>query len=173
MSGADRELGAMSAIAAAMDGLDESEVERVLRWAADRFGPSQLLARGADQRREGGEEGGDHEEPAGYEDIYALFDGTAAHTDADRVVLAGYWFQVLQGSASFTGAQVNDSLRQMGVPAANITKVFNRLIARKPSLVLQVSKSGRAAQARKQYRLTTAGIAAARQLLAGGSEDEG
>jgi hypothetical protein len=172
MSSGDRELAAMTAIASAMDGLEEPAVARVLRWAADRFGQPELFAPGG---AGGAGAGGGHNadlEPRSYADIYALFDGVSAKSDADRALLAGYWFQVVQNGPSFTGAQVNDALRQMGIGASNITKVFDRLIGRKPALVQQVSKSGRAAQARKQYRMTTAGIAEARKLLSGVTDED-
>lgn len=154
---AQRELTAMAAIASALEELEEPKaVARVLRWAADHFNQG-LLSAGPDT-------GGGQDESFG--DIHALFEAAAPRTDAERAMLAGYWFQVAEGGASFTGGQVNDSLRQMGVGATNIAAVFSKLIARKPALVQQVSKSGRSQQARKQYRLTTAGVSAARELLA-------
>lgn len=153
----------MAAVASALEALDESAAARVLRWATDHFGHSEALA---------GDAGvGAEPTSAPSADIHALFEESAPKTDAQRALLAAYWFQVHEGDASFTGAKVNDSLRQMGVGATNIAAVLSRLIARKPALVQQVSKSGRTQQARKQYRLTTAGIAAARELIEGRAEE--
>ncbi len=159
---AEQELGAMAAVASALEALDEAAVARVLRWAVDRFGQSEALS--------GDASAGTESPGARFLDIHALFEGGSPSTDAQRALLAGYWFQVHEGDTSFTGAKINDSLRQMGVGAANIASVFTKLISRKPALVQQVSKSGRAQQARKQYRLTTAGIAAARDLIEGNPE---
>jgi hypothetical protein len=158
---AQRELAAMASVASALEGLEDAAVARVLRWAADHFGLP-------DAQRAGN--GGGQEDGVRFADIHALFDAGSPTTDAQRALLAGYWFQVHEGEAAFTGAKINSSLRQMGVGAANIASVFTKMIARKPALVQQVSKSGRAQQARKQYRLTTAGVAAARELIEGNPE---
>ena len=164
---AQQELAAMATVASALEVLDEAATARVLRWAADHFGQSAAIAPGdAHGDGDGGEESGTR-----IADIHELFEAGSPKTDAQRALLAGYWFQIHESDASFTGAKVNDALRQMGVGAANIAAVFSKLIGRKPALVQQVSKSGRAQQARKQYRLTTAGVAAARELIEGGAEE--
>ncbi|MGN6189622.1 MAG: hypothetical protein ACTHOE_12055 [Conexibacter sp.] len=158
----------MAAVTAAMAGLDEAAATRVLRWATDRFAAPELLVPAA-----GSTLPDQQAAERSFESIFVLFEAAEVNSDADRAILAGYWFQVLDGAPSFGGGQVNDALRQMGVGIGNIAQLLNRLIARKPALVQQVSKSGRSAQARKQYRLTTAGITAARDLLAGGESGQG
>lgn len=156
----------MATVSAALDHLDEAARARVLRWAADRFATAELLAPPKPKRE-------DPVEDVAFESIFVLFEAARASSDAERAILAAFWFQVVEGAASFGGGQVNDALRQMGVGIGNIAQALNRLTARRPALVQQISKAGRSAQARKQYRLTTAGISAARGLLVGGEDDEG
>jgi len=156
----DPELEAMGRVAAALDALDAASKQRVLRWAADRYAEDGSIFRSSDRHRP------DVERPAPA-DIAELFADANVRTDADRALLAGYWFQHHREARDWTGQQINSELRQMGVGASNITHVLSRLIAQRPALVQQLSKSGRSKQARKQYRLTTAGLHAARALLDG------
>jgi hypothetical protein len=50
---------------------------------------------------------------------------------------------------------------------ANVTRACSVLIQQRPALMLQVKKSGSTKQARKQYRLTAAGLQRAREMLGG------
>jgi hypothetical protein len=50
--------------------------------------------------------------------------------------------------------------------------LLGALQGRKPALVRQVAKSGRTRQARKKYKLTTAGISAVRAMIARGEDAE-
>jgi hypothetical protein len=154
MTELDPEIQAMSQIAAALQPLPDEAVARVLRWASERHGIGATVSRPVDPN-----------EPDAPADIGELFANSAATTDYDRALLAAYWFQQHQEAKSFTGQQVNSALKQMGVGVSNITQALNRLIDQRPALVQQLSKSGRSRQARKQYRLTSAGLQAARALL--------
>jgi hypothetical protein len=161
----DPELEAMGRVAAALDALDAPSQARVLRWAADRYAEDGSIFQSHDRQRPNFETGTP-------EDIAELFADANVRTDTDRALLAGYWFQHHLEARDWTGQQVNSELRQMGVGASNITHVLSRLIAQRPALVQQLSKSGRSKQARKQYRLTTAGLQAARALLDGEQDTE-
>lgn len=159
----ETELKAMTDVAAALRELDEEGTRRVLRWALDHYGVAAAASASSDTPQERSDS------PQGrsdWSDIYEMFGSTDASSDVERALLAGYWFQTKEGHASFTGSQVNTSLKHMGVGAANIAQVLGRLIARRPALVQQISKSGRSQQARKQYRLTSAGVSAAEVILA-------
>ncbi len=81
-------------------------------------------------------------------------------------MLAGYWFQVMKGTADLDGFALNRELRNLGHPVSNITKALSYLINQRPQLVIQVRKSGSTQQARKKYRLTKSGIAEAESLIA-------
>lgn len=157
MTALDPELAAMGRVAEALAELEPAARLRVLRWAVDRYAEngSGVLA----------VPHGFEDERAAPRDIAELFANANVKTDADRALLAGYWFQHHLEAREWTGFQVNSELRQMGVGVANITHVLTRLIRQSPALVQQLSKSGRSKQARRQYRLTTAGLEAARELL--------
>jgi hypothetical protein len=155
VSAADPELTAMAEVDAAVRPLDDEAIGRVLRWAFERHGVT-VPSRGTDQP-----------EPAQGEptDIAELFASAKVTSNPERALLAAYWFQRFQASKSFTGQQLNSELKQMGIGLSNVTHALNRLIGQSPSLIQQLSKSGRTKQARKQYRLTTAGLEAAASLL--------
>lgn len=160
---AQHELEAMAAVAAALEGLESSARARVLRWAADHFDQADALEPTGPASHGGGSSRGQAER---FADIYAMFEAGTPNTEEDRALLAGYWLQVGENNASFTASAANAALRQMGIGASNITRAYNGLIERKPAMVQQLSKSGRSKQSRKQYRLTSAGLRGAQDLLA-------
>ena len=81
-------------------------------------------------------------------------------------MVGGYWFQVCQKQEEFVSADVNKVLANVVGPLSNVTVAFDALKAAKPSLVIQVGKSGKAQQARKKYKLTIAGIRAVDEMIA-------
>jgi hypothetical protein len=165
----DAELQAMGAVGTALDTLDEEAAQRVLRWAADRYNVDIRGARSQPRAGPAQVDAVDEDTPPA--DIHELFSRAQLRTDTDRGLMAAYWFQQFQNASSFTGQQINTELKQMGYGASNITHVLTRLIKQRPALVQQVSKSGRAKQARKTYRLTRAGLEAARARLGPHDDD--
>jgi hypothetical protein len=160
---AQQELEAMAGVATALDRLEPPARARVLRWAADHFDLANVV-QGAGAASGGG---GSRDQQEQFSDIYAMFEAGTPATEEERALLAGYWLQVGESKASFGATAANAALRQMGIGASNIARAYQSLIDRKPALVQQLSKSGRSKQARKQYRLTAAGLKAAQELLVG------
>jgi hypothetical protein len=174
----DPEIQAMMTVSSALGSLaDEAARGRVLRWAAERFD----IAIGATKKRRdsGGSDGdgarvdeddSDPDKPTleHFVDLLGLVD---AKTDVERAVAAAYWTQVVEGSTSWQSQQINNMLKDAGVGAKNITVAMTGAQERKPALVRQMAKSGRSRQARKTYKLTTAGVAfiAGRAGLTGAS----
>jgi hypothetical protein len=97
-----------------------------------------------------------------------LYSAARPETGAQKVLVGGYWLQVCSQQEEFTAQAVNDGLKETGARVANVTVAFNTLKAANPSLVLQIRKSGKAQQARKQYRLTVAGIRAVDEMISRG-----
>jgi hypothetical protein len=168
----DAEIEAMQTLADVLDGLPADQRQRVIRWAADRFDVA-LSAGGAASfagpsgAGEGGESG---DQP--YRDFVDLFDAVGPRTDIQKALTGAYWLQVVQGAQSWPSQSVNNLLKDTGHGVGNIAHVLASAQNRKPAaLVRQVSKSGRARQARKTYKLTTAGVAAVRGSFAGGAVD--
>ena len=165
----DQEITAMTSIVKALDGLKDDEArQRALRWAMSRYGvvasfgaaPGRLAA-------------SPEEDVAGEPyDFAALFDAADPQTDEEKALAAGYWFQVKEGNTDLDAQTLNSALKDLGHGITNITVALGRLENRKPSLVRQTKKSGKSKQARKKYRVTTAGKRAAEKMLAGHRLDE-
>ena len=161
-----RELAAMKAIAEALKGLERDGVGRVLRWAADAFGakvpPGAISTESLSQRKGNVKESGPAPTFGSLADLYAAASPAA---EPDRALVIGYWIQVGQGEADFDSQAVNKELKHLGYGVGNITQAFTGLMTRKPQLVIQTRKSGTSQQARKRYKLTTAGIQAVERML--------
>ncbi|MBL8964280.1 MAG: hypothetical protein KF787_03100 [Phycisphaeraceae bacterium] len=156
----DKEIKAMSAIATALSAFEEPEapiVKRILKWAASRYGLADI------ERSDGSWEGRasasrSRTEGPKFETAADLFDAVAPSMEYEKAITIGYWFQVAQGQPDFNGQEVNSTLKNIGHGIGNITDAFNSAIGRKPSLVIQTQKTGASKQARKQYKLTVAGV---------------
>lgn len=163
------EITAMKTVAEALSGLDAEATTRVLRWAADRFkvvvkqAVSSKAAHGEDSMA-GSDDNGKLVTQQ-FKDLADLYATASPNTEADRALVAGYWFQFCSGQEDFGGLEVNSALRNLGHGVSNVTSAFDKLKAQKPALVMQLKKSGSSKQARKKYKLTTAGKSAVEQLL--------
>src|SRR5439155_17491812 len=118
------------------------ERHRVLRWASERFGapPPPSL------------NGGRHEigkirAPEGDEmqkNLEELYSRAAPKTEPERALLVAYWMQEVCGDNGFEAQTVNSQLKHMGEKVSNITRALDELKKRKPQLVIQIQKSGKA-----------------------------
>ncbi len=166
-----QELEAMASVAKALSELDAEATGRVLRWAAERFGNVTLPQPGAEPT--GGTNDAGAADPPGTPDLrfgtFAEMHGAAApDTDAEHVLIAAYWAQYVEGAAEFGAQGINAALRDLGCRVSNITNAFTALISQRPQLAVQLRKSGSSKQARKTYKLTTAGKAAVEAMLGRG-----
>ena len=184
------ELDAMRAIYDALDGLDEEQRSRALRWAADLFkinlvGTPAVLQGGAtlpDDVRPPHSDVADSDSTYGtvgtegdsssngsavvqFEHFAELYDACAPKDDTDRAIVAAYWVQIVPGKSQFTGHEVNKELRNLGHGITNVSAPLGRCINKKPALVLQIRKAGKAKQARKTYKLTREGIKAVQAMM--------
>ena len=160
------EVEAITAVDRALSELDENAAVRVLRWASEKYGqplPEELPVEAV---------GSAPVQPLErFEDIADLMAAAGPRSGVERVLVAAYWFQVINEQPNVTGQQVNDALKNLGHAMSNITDAFSSLIRRKPQLAMQVEKTGSSRQARKKYKLTIAGINEVKKLLA--PEEEG
>jgi hypothetical protein len=161
----DLELEAMAKVGGALTDLDEKAAARVIRWAADKFGVPLIPEHSTDSHMPDKKANGSRV----FADIASLFYDAHPATEAERVLVACYWLQSLNGSESVDAQEVNAQLKHLGHGASNITRAFSDLIDRKPHLVMQVFKSGAGKQARKKYKLTTAGVQKVEDMLEHGS----
>ena len=163
----DKEIRAMAAIVEALGKLDDDDtVARVLRWASDRFKVS-LQSKGGVPSGITTDQRGDAVQTATFKDIADLYDCANPSTDAERALVAGYWFQELQGQPDLDAYGINTILKHLGHGIDNITHALGELIDHDPRLVIQTRKSGTSKQARKKYKLTTEGIRRVKEMFAG------
>jgi hypothetical protein len=151
------EIDAMKTVAEALSGLDPDGVGRVLRWAADHFGIEAVAVRRPGPSPGGAAADSGLDPSKAFAELADLYAAASPATDADRALVAGYWYQFAEGDADFQAQRVNSALKQLGHGVSNITSAFDTLKARRPQLVMQVRKAGTTKQARKRYKLTAEG----------------
>lgn len=165
----DTELDAMRSIHETLGGLLDDETRaRVLQWAAKRHG---IAVHSGSAVEAPGQSSTAPQTNRNFSDFPSLFDAARPRSGEDRALVAGYWFQIAQGQGDLDSQSLNTTLKNMGHGDSNITASLTRLQRRRPTLVLQVRKSGRSRQARKKYRLTDAGVRAVERMIRGESDD--
>ena len=174
----DKETRAISDVVGVLGSLESAERERVIRYVAERF---QIQLGGASRTRTAARESSEHtnEGPAlgnignaDYPDFASLVDACDPKTDSQRALVAAFWLEICQGGTNFDSQAANTELKHLGHRVANITRALDPLIKQKPSLVLQIRKSGNTRQARKLYKITEAGVRRIRAMIAGTGEDQ-
>ena len=156
------ELEAMKKIAAALEPLDDAARARALQWAGSQFRTATALVATAVPSSRSAEARGDLPN-AGFQSFAELFDAANPTTERDKALVAAYWLQACQNATTFPSQALNDLLKDLGHRVGNITEALNQLKNERPSLVLQLKKSGPSKQARKTYKLTMEG---AKRVLA-------
>jgi hypothetical protein len=165
------EVEVLAAIAAAIGRLgdDQARKQRVLAWVNDALRDDNAM-RSERQIQDQpnlppGHRGTPRTGPDTFHTIGELIDAAQPSTRYERILATCYWAQ--QGELDFTGASINDALKDQGHGVPNITDALSKLIRRQPALVRQVRKEGKTKQARKRYALTDAGRRVVTDLLAG------
>jgi len=170
----DPELEAIGSITAALAQLEDDQARaRVLRYANERFGAlsreehrslrpaqEQEHAAGAPPRQLSVAPA----DPA-FAEFADLFDAADPASDLDKTMTGAYWIQCCEGAGSWGSYRVNNLLKDMGHGVGNVTRALTSAQSHKPALVRQTAKSGRSQQARKTYKLTTAGVKYVREKL--------
>jgi hypothetical protein len=163
------ELKAMVQVESALSGLQEEEVARVMQWASSRFKFSTAASPKGGSRTVGEASA---ESSSGssteYSDIATFYDAASPDTDADKALVAAYWFQVYENSGEIESQTVNTALKNLGHGIGNITRAFTALKEAKPALLVQTRKEGSAQQARKKFKVTAEGKKAVERMLNGG-----
>lgn len=159
----DREIEAMVALSRAMAPFSDEDrptVQRILAWFNSKYGfPPPAVAAVYSLPSASGQNATSNPGPGlEYQTPAEFYDAVSPDLEYEKALAMGYWFQVCQNQDGFTSQAVNTELKQLGHGVGNITDCFNTAIGRKPALVMQTQKSGSSKQARKVYKLTTAGI---------------
>jgi hypothetical protein len=163
------EVRALGRVVDAVDGLDASAIQRVLEWAWKRFVGAALpepgASRAAAPQGAWGPVRGPHVQSSEPTDLADLYVAARPATDADKVLVVAYWHQVSTGKENLDAQTIHRDLKNLGHGVGNVTRACSALIREKPQLMIQVKKAGSTRQARKQYRLTAAGLQRVRDRL--------
>lgn len=167
------ELAAMAKVLSALEPLDDGTRARVVGWIVGKLeigGVTNLKSpktSGTHEEQEPGGEGSEGSDDA--QSVFSTFAELCAaaspSTDAQKALVAGYWFQVVQGADTFASQECNEQLKHFGTPIGNVTRAFDNLKNTKPQLAIQIQKSGKSKQARKKFKLTHAGIEEVKSML--------
>lgn len=168
----DAEFAAMQTVFSTLKGLDDDDARRrVLEYVGARF---DIRVGSAPKQKRNEEEAGDADQevegaapPASYSSFAELHDAAQPKTNPEKALVAGYWLQVCEGSESFDSQSANTLLKHLGEGMANITSALDSLKGQKPALALQLKKSGKTRQARKTYKITTAGVKQVEAMIRG------
>lgn len=171
-SAADQEFDATRAVYNALEPLEDDARERVvkhvagileinaMRKAPDVKPPAE--AKAADETAVKPAAG-----TSSYKTFAELFDAADPQTGSDKALVAGYWLQICQAADNFDGQAANKELNHLGHKLANITNAMSGLNSQRPSLAIQLAKSGSSQQARKTYKITVAGVDAVKAMING------
>lgn len=163
----DKELEALTSIQKTLEGVDDDEAQkRIVAYLVSRYGTAEAVQGRRTLRPDV------TEQEFEFADVADLYHAAQPQTEAEKALVAGYWFQVHEKQKDFGAQVVNTALKNLGERVSNITTAMSALADRKPALAMQVKKKGTTKQARKQYRLTTAGIEAVERMVAGKHLDE-
>lgn len=177
----DREIDAMSSVASALGDLDEDQQGRVLRWAAERYGVTigeRSTPAGAGHGGAGGDFDGDEDvtdeeikdEAPVYEHFAELFAAAQPTKNEDKALVAAYWVQAIQGQDQWASRTLNNELKNLGHPIANITDALTSNMRKKPQRIIQLRKSGSSRQATKTYKVTHEGLVYVQGMLSRGDD---
>ena len=166
MSDAANEFEVIKVVHGALEPLDAEARTRVLTYIASRLGiDAQVVGVRVTPTKNGPDKEGkeeDFEKAAGealtYSDFADLYAATNPRSESEKALVAGYWLQKCQGAEGFSGAAANKELTHLGHKVGSITNAINRIKNRKPSLILQLKKSGTSRQARKLYKVSHEGV---------------
>lgn len=161
MEGELPELHVMSELASAFAALEEDEIRRVLKWANEKY-----RFKGAGESDKTSMVDAVPPTEREFSDLPRLFDAAKPTSGLDRLLVVGYWHQVVSGEEDLDSQTLNGELKHLGYPSANITRDMASLVNRSPKLVIQVRKDGTSQQARKRFRLTREGIKSVQSMLA-------
>lgn len=172
---AAKEFGAIKTVHDALEPLEPESRERVLGYIASLLGIETKIAKpGAKKGEE--DEASEEEEAAAdaaakgaktYESFAELYAAATPGSNGEKALVAGYWLQVCQGAENFTAAAAQKELTNLGHAVANITDAIDTVKGQKPSLILQLKKSGASRQARKLYKVSHEGVKKVEALISG------
>lgn len=89
---------------------------------------------------------------------------------SESALLGAYFLSVVRGQELLGSQAINAELKRADLVVSNITRAIETNTHARPPLMEQVKKLGTTKQARKQYRITEAGIDRVEQRLGAGQK---
>lgn len=170
---ADVEFAAMKSVLEALEPLDANSRQRVFEYVGARLEicpvrDPRSSSLGTNERARLQPERGASSTPGrDFATLAELHDAASPQGHKARVLVTAYWLQIIEGEENFVSYSVNKALKDLGHGVSNITGELDALRQEKPALVLQLKKAGKTRQARKTYKITSAGIAAVEEMIDG------
>lgn len=112
----------------------------------------------ADSGTGGGDEAGD---------LASLLTRWSPTTMSDKALLGAYYLTRARGEDTVTSQAINSELKRNGLAISNITRAIEANMRPDRPLMVQEKKMGSTKQARKQYRITPAGVETVERKLQG------
>ena len=100
-------------------------------------------------------------------DLAALLERWSPTTMSDKALLGAYYLARVRGDDTVTSQAINSELKRNGLAISNITRAIEANMRPDRPLMTQEKKMGSTKQARKQYRITQAGIDTVERRLNG------
>lgn len=169
------EISAMAQIEASFSPMDDAARQRVLLWAASKFGvtlatpgsPPPSASRAAAHTATSPINPATPSSPeTSFESLAELYDAAGASSDQDKALVGAYWLQFHENAPDIEAQAVNTLLKHLGHGIGNITRAFDGLKSQKPALLVQTRKDGTSQQARKRFKVTTEGRKYVDRMLA-------
>lgn len=174
-SPAAKEFDAIKTVHDALEPLELESRTRVLGYIASLLGIETAIA--APGSKKDDEKPATEEEEAAADDaakgaktygtFAELYAAASPKNNGERALVAGYWLQVCAGAQNFTAAAAQKELTHLGHAVSNITESINSVKDQKPSLILQLKKSGNSKQARKLYKVSHEGVKKVEAMIGG------
>lgn len=165
----DKQLMAMQKVVEALGGLDEADLRVVLGFIGMRYGgmkvPPSSVGGAAAETAGSASTNAASQMPGTFDAFHDLYHGANPSTESEKALVAGYWVQVCQQNDGFDSFTANSALKGMGYTVSNITRALDALMSQEPKYVMQIKKTGTSRQARKVYKLTTAGLKRVAEML--------
>jgi hypothetical protein len=163
-----QEIEAMKSSAEAIEKLDDEAQLRVVNWLKSRFPRNRQTNSLADvpQKIEDQPSGATNLDTLkSYGSLAELYHAADPKSEAEKGLVTGAWFQIVEGMDGLDSQTINSALKDLGYGVGNITRAFDVLISQRPALMIQLRKAGTTKQARKQFKVTDAGLKKILQML--------
>jgi hypothetical protein len=172
-----RDIEALQNILKILGDFEPIEQERLLRWVAEKLElkrdqtgskrPTASLPLVADTPEAPVADG-----LQSFATVADLMASINVRTHAERALAVAVFLQYRNAKPALTGFEINNELKHLGHMLSNITDTLSALQNTNPKLLIQIRKSGKTRQARKQYKVTDAGYRRILQILQQGPTDE-